>query len=321
MSGFTYLILSHRDPDQVERLVRAIRHLSPDARVVITHDCHASEPPRPLDALVEVHRRRHGNAWGRFDLVDAVLERLAGIAEQDGDWVAVISGQDFPARDLEAWEADVRTSGANAVIRHLRIADRMSWGRRRNGWGQVLARYEHRQFRLPPPRRQRGPLAKKVRWGLQWTISNLGPIVSFVPTPDGGTAIGIRRLRSPFSPGFPCRKGSQWLALDRAATRHLLQADRSSGLRQVYENSLIPDESYIQTILGNASHLRVEDRAVTADLFIPSSNPHPERITCESLPRLLAVADETGAGFVRKVDQETAIEAIEELERRLGIPW
>ena len=114
MSGFAYIILSHRAPEQVERLTRAIRALSPDARIVITHDTHLAPLPRPLDDRVEVHERAHGPAWGRMGLVDAVLDRMVALeAAGDHEWVAVISGQDFPVRPLDAWEDEIRGLGVN----------------------------------------------------------------------------------------------------------------------------------------------------------------------------------------------------------------
>jgi hypothetical protein len=86
----------------------------------------------------------------------------------------------------------------------------------------------------------------------------------------------------------------------------------------VYETSLIPDESYIQTIVTNAPHLTVTRRAVTADRFEPLGNPHPVTVTADRLPELLALAEETGAGFLRKFEEELP-GTIDELERRLGL--
>lgn len=319
MAGFAYVVLSHRAPEQVERLTRAIRALSPDARVVITHDTHLSPPPRPLDDGVEVHTRAHGPAWGRMGLVDAVLERLVDLDAAGGhEWVAVISGQDFPVRPLAAWEDEVRGLGANAVIHSMPIAERMRWGRDRDVLGRVLSRYEHRHFHLPNRGRPPSRTKARARWVLQWLASQVGPVLSYSPLPDGGSVVGVRRLRSPFSAEFPCRKGSQWLALDRAAVRHLLDVDRAGHLRPAYETSLIPDESYIQTIVTNAPHLRVARRAVTADRFEPPGNPHPITVTAERLPELLGLAEETGAGFLRKFDAELP-GTIDELERRLGV--
>jgi hypothetical protein len=97
-----YLVVSHRAPDQVLRLVRALGE-HPNADVVVRHD------PRhaPLDpvALARAGGRPHEDGrdveWGGWTyllMLLGALERIA--AELDPDWVIVLSGQDYPVRPL-----------------------------------------------------------------------------------------------------------------------------------------------------------------------------------------------------------------------------
>ena len=61
-----YVVLSHRDPHQVERLIRAIRTSSPSSHVYVWHDARQSATPTSSDP--QVHVRAHGarTDWGSW---------------------------------------------------------------------------------------------------------------------------------------------------------------------------------------------------------------------------------------------------------------
>lgn len=315
---FVYLVLSHRLPEQVVRLVAAIRALSPTSRVVVLHDATASEPPVIDDAMVTVEMRPRG-VWGTFSLVDCVLDRVARLERDDDDWrwVALVSGQDFPVTDLAAWERRLLAAPENALIDETVIGQQLRWGAGRNRPARDLTRYVHRHRRPPRLLAGNGRVRRRYRWTLQRIAEHLAPVVSYFPLPAGGSTVGVRRLRTPFGPGFPCRKGSQWLAFDRLAAQRLVATD--AALRAYYRSTLIPDESYIQTVLLNDPALVCRDTPLTATLWDPRWNPHPATLTTANLAPVLEWAESSGAAFARKFDVTIDAEPLETLERRLRV--
>jgi hypothetical protein len=311
---FTYVVLSHRDPEQVERLVGALHALSPGAAVIVSHDTAGSPAPAVVDERDRVLERTDGAAWGRFALVDAALDAFRHLPPAT-DWVVVISGQDYPVVDLAAWEEELRASGADAVYFRMTLSDRVRFGRKRNGYGHNLARYQQRHFHFTG---RRGPaVVRRWRWQLQRAATHLQPLLSYWVLPDGSRALGVRRLRTPFDERFLCYKGTQWMALSHRAVERVLAVDREGTLRRYYERTLIPDESYIHTIVGNDPELAVLGRSVS-DAAFDAHHPNPEVVTPEELEERLGAAARSRAAFIRKVDPSHP-EVLDALDRRLGI--
>jgi hypothetical protein len=317
---FVYLVLSHRDASQVQRLCRAILALSPVARIVVAHDVHASAPPDVSDWDRVSLSERGPSKWGSYQLVSDVFDAFEAI-ETDGDyeWVVTISGQCFPVVDLAAWERHVADSRAHALVLQFGgIGDgRLRFGRRRSAGNRRLSRYTHNHWHLPPvlPSRD-GPLRRFYRRVLQRIAVNLSPIVDYTGHPDGGSVIGVRRVHQPIPDSWPPIAGSQWNAVDREALQHLLAVSRSRQVSRAWKKTHIPDEGMIPSILHAAEHLVVVDRPVSSALFEPLNNRHPVTVTPERLDELEALARASGAPFLRKFDQAIA-GTLDEMERRI----
>jgi hypothetical protein len=303
VSRFAYLVLSHRNPKQIHRLVSAIRTLSPACTIVVSHDQAGSEPPE-IDGIGHVISRRPAE-WGSFGLVDAVLDGFAAIEGLGPhDWVVVVSGQDFPLVDLDVWEARVASSGANAlVLRSASVGHRLRWGRHRNAPSVHLTRYTHRYVRLPNllPLPE-GRFRRRYRKALRRLWSNTAPVLSYQGRPGNAGLLGIRRRAHPPAPAWPPVKGSQWIAFDRRAIEHVIRADRDARIRGPWSKSYIPDEAYFQTLLCNEPTLHVLDRPVSMSLWPDPGLSHPATITTALLPQLLEDARATDAAFGRKFD-------------------
>jgi hypothetical protein len=311
---FTYVVLSHRDPEQVERLAGAIHALSPSADLIVSHDTAGSPAPVLVDDRDRVVERSDGAAWGRFALVDAVLDVFRSLPSTT-EWAVVISGQDYPIVALEAWEDELRASGADALFFPLPLSDRVRFGRSRNGFGHNLARYHQRHFHFTG---NRAPaIVRKLRWRVQRAATHVQPILSYWVLPDGSRTLGIRRFGTPFDGRFLCYKGTQWMAVSRRAVERVLAVDSEGTLRRYYERTLIPDESYIHTIVGNDPELVVLGRSVSEASFV-DHQPNPAVVTPDDLERCLELAEKSQAAFVRKVDTSHP-EVPDALDRRLGI--
>lgn len=308
-----YVLLSHRDPDLVERTARRIRASSPGAEILILHDDRSAPAPA---AAAGVTVRTHGlrTDWGSWDIVEAMLAGLRWAHhEVAAELVLIISGQDYPTRPLRAWEDELLASGAHACLVSRPLRYQPKWGTTLGVGDDDLTRYAYRWWNL---RRlaslPSGPAsirrhARRVRDGI---FLRLEPVVGYREVARGrGAFLGVRRLRSPFSAARPCWKGSQWMALDSVALAEVLDLlTAHPSLTQIYRHTVIPDESLIQTVLG-WSGLPVRQAEVTyADW--PDPREAPRVLTLDDLPAIV----EAGTPFCRKVDTRHSSELLDALD-------
>lgn len=297
MSGkFCYVVLAHTDPDGMLRLVRRIRDLSPDADVVVRYDDPDYIDPtriRAATAIPYLSRVRVG--WGDWSQVEMVLGAFAfarGVS--DADWFCNISGQDYPVRDLLAWERRVRDSGADAILDPLpthRADYEFAWAVRT----------------LPATGRD------LVDRGLHFAVNRVGHAirpVAHVHTTDrpGDRRVwfGLTRSVTPGEAPMPVTKASEWLTLDRAALDTVLRRDRhDAATRNFFRRVKIPDESYVPSLLHDTAGLKVVHGETTGKHFRDGA-PNPTWIDADELAFLRR---SSAAPFVRKIpaDVDTAV--------------
>ncbi len=294
---FAYLLLTHKDERDVEELAERIVSLSPTARVVVHHDVEAAglpwagNPPEPFH-LVE----RGPVRWGEWSMIEATTRLLRYAVEKlDADWFVLLSGEHRPAAELSGWERDVAASGADALVRADELPARLHFGWRDFEANRYLARGRHRWYRVPRPRSH---LAHRAIGGAMKLGRGAHPLVAieYFHRHDAWL-VGLRR-RAGVMRGRRFWRGSQWLALDRRAADAVLHPD--PAVRAWFEKSLIPDETYLQTLLRITPGLSVADRATS---FVPEEPDRPTPgwmyLSTDDLPAVWA----SGAAFVRKVDR------------------
>ncbi|MRX43686.1 hypothetical protein [Agromyces kandeliae] len=312
-----YVVLSHADPAQVERLVRAILASSPGAFVLVAHDARRTRPPSDGgDPRVRVVEHGLATDWGSWELVEATLRSFAIVRDLvDPALVALVSGQDYPVRRLDEWEEEVLAAETWVGQAHA-IRYRPRWGRRRGEGDDELTRYAYRWFQTPPARRRvrvGGRLGAGLRRVRGAVALRLEPLASVrVVTRGRGVFWGIRR-RTPFSAEHPCHLGSQWLALPRPLLDALLDEDLATGsrLRRFYRRTIIPDESALVTPLSWRSEPAALPPVthVTWDVALDQ----PTVVRLDDLEELVA----SGSAFCRKVDPAASAELMDELDRRI----
>ncbi|MEV1128796.1 beta-1,6-N-acetylglucosaminyltransferase [Agromyces sp. NPDC049794] len=313
-----YVVLTHTDWPQVERLLGAIRASSPGAFILVAHDNRATRFPHHFeDPGVELFEHGLATDWGSWELVEATLRAFEHARNRaDPDLVVLVSGQDYPIRRLSDWEAEVLASdrwvGAAEALQYT-----PHWGRRRGQGRDELTRYTHWWFQTPAARRgvrfdgRIGRWLQRVREAIALRTEPLLS-VRFV-TRGRGVFWGIRRP-TPFSQKRPCYYGSQWIALPRTELDHLLDQDLAPGsrLRGFYRRTVIPDESALVTPLSW--------RSVPADL---SPVTHVRWDHALDQPAICVIEDleqlvRSGSPFCRKIDPVISASLIDELDRRLS---
>lgn len=319
MPRLCFLVLSHTEPDLVERLVRVITTELPDACAVVRHDARTVpfEAARVAD-LPHVHVRAHREdaTWGSWALTARTLEGVqhALELEEPWDWLVLVSGQSYPIAPLTGFAERLARTPGDALLHLAPPAEhsRPSWWR----WlpeGADRARY--RFHRLP--------------WTPLWELhhvrhplvhhSRRQPLVTFFfhrdPQRPQRVVAHVARLagRSVLTGGVTPVKASQWWAARREAAASLLTLlDRRSRWHRHFRHTFTSDELAVPSLL-TAGGFAVQDQALHA-LWWPRG-PSPATLTRENLPWL----EERPEPFTRKVslsDGGALVEALDAMRAR-----
>ena len=286
--AFAYVLLCHVDPEAVLRTVRRIKQLSPTAHVLVRH----ARDPEWLDEVhaaaagAEVLVSRTRIRWGTSSTVTAVMEALA---EAERRWrpshTVVVSGQDHPVRDLQAWEDGVVHARADALLR----AD--------------PRRYDDRhRFCWHPLPEAAGRLRPLLTAAARATRRD--PVHRFLHVQEAGGRTWVLAHARRSRPPVPYRKGTFWMTLSHRAVARLMTVDDRT--RRFFATTLIPDEAFAHSVLGATEGLRIVDGVTSAAFFPPEGGPHPRTVLAADVPSVLA----GGAAFARKVVAGTSDEFV-----------
>lgn len=300
-----YFIQSHRDPEQIYRLVRTLRQGSPGGLIVVQHNPVGFELDwSPLADLPGTYLmppcgpqlRSHYSCQVQpfLDLLDWLEGE--GLAY---DWLVNLSAQDYPVMPvptIEAFHSDARCDG---FIRYWDVLSPASpWSQRK-----ARNRYWHRHWWLSP---RAEPVLRAMR-----------PLTKVLPisvTLDYGSLLGMRKLRTPFHEGFRCYGGWAWFSLRRRALLYLRGFLRENPeVERHYHLTQTPEESLVQTVLVNSRRFDLVDDDLRYIDYARANKGSPRTLTVADLP-LLA----TGRyQFARKFDLAMDAEVLDRIDREL----
>jgi hypothetical protein len=293
-----YHVETHRNPRQIERLVRTLVRGAPDALVIVDHDRSFESPdPAVLSGLGAVLRLSDG---GYADL--SHVRRWLTTArwlEDEGvqySWLTNLTGQDYPIRQISDIHRDLDNASADAFIQTFDVFDptQTKWGVARG-----RTRYEYQHRRLARPR----PLVQKLLRPLQ-SVNRVQPW--FRLTTSNSLAVGVRGA-PPWGDDLVLRGGALFCTLNRLAVESVLQfADARPDVTEYLRGSLAPEEIYLQTALGwardhvpLAKDLHIDGYCRRYFDFSETAFNHPKTFSRDDLPTVMA----SGADFARKFDE------------------
>ena len=308
-----FVILSHNNPRQLQRLVRGLRKVYDNPPIAIHHDFGQS-PIRPDDfpsdvKFVTPHIR---TGWGKFSLVAAALRALELLYQNvTPDWFFLLSAADYPTMPAEKVREELVSSGMDALLDYRevpRLSDFSHAHRLRISKYFVDVGVMRSDLRLPTPD---NPSLKHFvlssNLALAWR-RYIGFYV-WLPVVRRGPRLGrymanlpFEDWRSPFAPDFKCLYGDQWFAGNRKVAEILLKpTDRHMRLRHHLRFRYVADECYYQTVLGNTPGLKISK---ATRRFVdwsesaggPHGGSHPKELRVGDLPAILS----SKAYFARK---------------------
>jgi hypothetical protein len=302
----TYLITSYQSPEQLCRLVGALKRGDPSSSIVIEHDSIRSPlDPSVFRAFSGVHVLIVGKpvVWGGISQESSRWRAFRWILEHlETDWVMVLSGQDYPIAPLPRFRERLQRTTADAII-HGEQVTAMPEGQLRD---ECRSRYLLQYRQLPSfglerriPARWRSPLAR-LRRVIFSKLNSLQPwfLVYSTPAELGFASRVGREPRLPyFSDDFPCWYHDSWYALSRRAVEHVVTyLDNHPDFVAYYARTVIPVESATGTIVFNDPVLTVEDDRLHAIRWSDPISGHPDLLTIDDLPFLRT----SSASFARK---------------------
>lgn len=304
-----YQVHTHRDPKQVQRLVSTLTRSSPDCVVVISHDRRgpALDVAR-LARLGDVHVLAAEGGYGDWTHVQRYLDVADYLDERgiDYDWMANLSGFDYPVMSVRAAEAELAASGVDGFLHTFPVASPSApWPPHRS-----RSRYWYRYRRFA----ELSPRAMRVLRPLQ-AVNRVQPIVRV--TVSFGLSAGVR-TGTPFGPGLECFGGSFWCTLSRVAVERIREFTmRRPDVVAHYQRTLAPDESYVHTVLGNQPDITLAPDSLRYIDFRATRFNHPRTLTAADVPTVTA----SGAHFARKWDMQRTPEAYDLLDTAVLTPY
>lgn len=294
--SLTYLILAHRGPSQVARLVNAL--MSPDDRFLIHIDAKFDETPF-RQALARVGNadsvtfltEREKCDWGGYGVVQATLNGMRAFQrdERHSSHLVVMTGQDYPVKPV----SEIQATYAAAPDSTFMFASAGDGPKRGPGsragnlrwhWDGDLRRLERRHYLF------------RKRW---------------IPVPNPYTPF-IKPRQMP-SGLFPMQGSAYW-AMHAAGVNYVLDfLDRRPDVPRFFRRVSIPDENIFQMILGCGE---LADTIVQDDQhWIQWNVWHPRILGVADVPEMTA----SPKLYARKFDLDTDPEVFDVLDHQLGV--
>ena len=275
-----HLILAHKAPAQLARLVRALAH--PQAEVFIHLD--RKTDLAPFAALAELPGvqfvpRRFNVTWGGHQFAEAILEtqRTAMQAPGSFDYFNLMSGEDYPIKPVADFHAFLAQQGGQSFVQYHR--EGAPWWQAN---GRRVSEYHLTDFHFPG------------RYAVQKVLNRVLPARKFpeLPTLYGGEMGG-------------------WYTLSRACLAYLLNyVDAHAAVWNFGRFSWGSDEYLVPTILLNSPLAP----AITNDnlryIDWSGGGANPKILTTADLPALQA----SPKFFARKFDSTRDAEVLKRLD-------
>ena len=304
MTTVCWFIQSHRDPEQVYRLVRTLRQGS-RGPIVVQHNfaaCHLDWAP--VADLPDTHLLPASGPQIRANFscqVQPYLDLIDWLESEriQYDWVVNISAQDYPVTPVPRIEAFLEGARADAFLRFWDVLSPQSpWSQRK-----ARARYWHRYGRLKPGSER---LLHAVRF-----VTKVTPLHFYL---DYGPYVGVRRLATPFDDAFRCYGGWAWWSLRRAAVLYLRDfLAARPDVEAHYRGTVVPEESLVQTVLANSGRFELVDDDFRYIDYSKAHKGSPRTLTVADLPLLASGRYH----FARKFDLGVDREVLDRVDREL----
>ena len=292
-----YFIQAHNYPEQVYRLVRTIKKSSPNALIVIGYDFTNSSIDMELfQDLSDVYLLKNNFIIkrGHFEMLQPYLNAINWLFDKglEFDWLAYISGQDYPIQPVNKIEKILFESKYDGFIDYWDIVSRDSYWTREDG----KKRYFYQYYIFPT-----------------WTMKFFRGLQRLFPLKlniclRNDLRVGIPLFKTPFKDNFICYGGNHRHFLSRKCVLFLREfIIFNNSLIQYSKKTLIPSESLVQTILVNSHKFDLYNHNKIYENWLypnyEANDGHPEILTVQDYSKII----ESKCFFARKFEPDSEI--------------
>ncbi|HEU4472148.1 MAG TPA: beta-1,6-N-acetylglucosaminyltransferase [Flavisolibacter sp.] len=272
-----YLILAHKGPEQVHRLIEKLDDGTSFFYVHIDtkSDIRQFESLNLFSDKLQFVPRAKAD-WGSLGIVEAMLNGLRAIRQADrgAEHFILLSGQDYPIKSNSHIDRFLSENKKKIFLEYFSLPDPAKW-KPNGGLYRVNKYYMGLDFRQ------------------RYTAKAVNLAARFLPF-----------LRRKVYNSMKPYAGSMWWILDKEALNYILDfVDGHPGYWAFHRFTFAPDEVFFHTILLNAAKGALSSEIINNDRrFIrwkDMSASHPELIGRHYFEELKA----TEALFARKFDQ------------------
>jgi hypothetical protein len=300
--GFVLLVNPFNKLEQSERLIRKLNRMFDHPPIACHHDF--GQNPRFIENLpgnVQIVRPHVATRWGDFSCVEAAIQALRLLYAGAGgpEWFVFLSGADYPIKPASQILAELKASPYDGHMEHKLVSE-----------GDLA-------YPADPDNLQawRGETwlrqCRKRYCSLRLDVRGINRYLRFSTRTFWLEHPIFTRGRLPFTPEFKCYAGEVWFSANHRCTRRILDFyDHDCRVAKHYRKTLVPEESYLQTVLANAPDLKLSQNYLRyVDWTRGGSNP--KVLTMEDLPKLT----KSGSHFARKFDESVDATILDELDK------
>jgi len=292
-----YIILAHRLPEQLLRLVRKLNDdtasffIHIDKRTDAKSYGRMAGPLRTYRNVYFVERREC--TWGDCGILKATIHGIQQILALDNqcDYAILLTGQDYPIKSNRQIQNVLRDSANLSFLEYFALPN-ARWQNENGG----LDRLEYWHFNF---RGRRLALRKRTQFkshALEVMWSRLAEIFP---------------IRRPLPEGIAMFGGSAYWCLTRECIGYVNEfVQRNRAFVNFFEHVLVPDEIFFQTVILNSPY---GNRTTNDNLryIVWSNSPHPGILRKQDFHRLM----NSDKLFARKFDVTFDADVLDMIDR------
>ena len=304
-----YFIQTYKNPSQIKRLVNTIKSSSPHSQILISHDSNFSNVLNIKDfsCFAGVDLIYNPGGRGDFFTVQSYLNSLKWLFDNqiEFDWIVNLSGQDYPTHPLPVFEQFLSKTKYDGFLECRDVYSKDGYYGLRESLDRYFYNYLHSGIQLSKWQRA---LVKPIRV----LVNNTQPWVRIGTSYQ--LSLGIRDKKI-FNANFKCYGGSLYKILSNECAKYLY--DTSVGredLVEYYKKTLVPEESFMQTILANSKLFNLCDKNYFYMDWTGSKHGRPKILTIADYSTLTNREDYY---FARKFDPAVDSEILDRLDKHI----
>lgn len=307
-----YLIQTHKNPKQIYRLVNTIKKSSPESIVLVSHDfTNCNLDPKPLESIPGVYVLKLNGKGGRgdFSMLQGYLDAVEWIFDRniEFDWLANISGQDYPTQPLLEIEKELAETKYDGFLHYFEAFSEQAEAE----WGiqESRDRYLYQYWRSGVYLRA-DSISTKILNRLRLAFNAIQPWIRICFAYDG-IMVGIKARSTPFNENFVCYGGAYFHTISRRCVEFLYNYYKQNpDVVAYYQKTCVPVESFVQTVLVNNGAFNISKDCKRYFDFSICKDGSPRLLTSEDYPRLV----KGGFHFARKFEPEQDSKIIDLLD-------